>query len=141
MYARDLARNYDATLHVLHVAENISARFGLDMDPAISPDMQRDVEEDARTRLVGLMSDIAGVKMQAVVRTSNATAQTIVDYANEANIDLIVMGTHGRTGIPHFFIGSVAERVVRTASRPVLTVRHREREFVVPDQPAEATRA
>jgi len=47
----------------------------------------------------------------------------ILDYAREAEIDLIVIGTHGRTGVAHFVIGSVAERVVRHATCPVLTVR------------------
>jgi nucleotide-binding universal stress UspA family protein len=68
-----------------------------------------------------------------VVLVSNATAETIVDYARHHSIDLIVMGTHGRAAVAHLLMGSVAERVVRTASCPVLTVRHPEREFVVPD--------
>jgi nucleotide-binding universal stress UspA family protein len=49
-------------------------------------------------------------------------ARTIVEYAKAGNTDLIVMGTHGRTGLAHVFIGSVAERVVRTAPCPVLTI-------------------
>jgi nucleotide-binding universal stress UspA family protein len=48
-------------------------------------------------------------------------------------MELIVMGTHGRTGVSHLLVGSVAERVVRTAPCPVLTVRHPEHEFVLPD--------
>ncbi len=51
-------------------------------------------------------------------------ARTIADYAAERGVDLIVMGTHGRTGVAHLLLGSVAERLVRTASCPVLTVRH-----------------
>ena len=54
-------------------------------------------------------------------------------YAKEANIDLIVMGTQGRGGLAHLVMGSVAERVVRTAPCPVLTVRHPEHEFIAPD--------
>ena len=65
--------------------------------------------------------------------TSGAPASAIVDYANEARIDLIIMGTHGRGTVAHMLMGSVAERVVRTAPCPVLTVRHPEREFVLPD--------
>jgi nucleotide-binding universal stress UspA family protein len=49
-------------------------------------------------------------------------AQTVIDYARDVRADLIVMGTHGRTGLAHFIIGSVAERVVRLAPCPVLTV-------------------
>lgn len=56
----------------------------------------------------------------------------IIKFANENRINLIVMGTHGRTGIVHILIGSVAEKVVRKASCPVLTVRYPEHEFVMP---------
>ena len=54
---------------------------------------------------------------------SGLTARQIVEYADERHIDLIVMGTHGRSGVAHLLIGSVAEHVVRTATCPVLTVR------------------
>jgi nucleotide-binding universal stress UspA family protein len=65
--------------------------------------------------------------------TSSSPAVAIVDYANDHNINLIVMGTNGRGVLEHFLMGSVAERVVRLAPCPVLTVRAREREFVRPD--------
>ena len=57
----------------------------------------------------------------------------ILKYAAAQPIDLIVIGTHGRGPLGHMLMGSVAERVVRKAPCPVLTVRHPEREFVVPD--------
>jgi hypothetical protein len=60
-------------------------------------------------------------------------AFAIVNQAKEAEIDLIVMGTHGRGGFGHLLMGSVAEKVVRSAPCPVLTVRHPEHEFVLPD--------
>ena len=59
-----------------------------------------------------------------IVMMSNNAAQAITSYANDAQVDLIVVGTHGRGGMAHLFMGSVAERVVRTAPCPVLTVRH-----------------
>jgi nucleotide-binding universal stress UspA family protein len=65
--------------------------------------------------------------------TAIAKAAAIVDYAAQHAIDLIVMGTHGRGAISHLLMGSVAERVVRTAGCPVLTVHHPEHEFVLPD--------
>jgi nucleotide-binding universal stress UspA family protein len=68
-----------------------------------------------------------------VLLTAPGTAEAIVQYAKDHRIDLIVMGTHGRRALSHVLLGSVAERVVRTAPGPVLTVRHPEREFVVPD--------
>ena len=59
----------------------------------------------------------------AVVRISDAPADEIVGYARDEGMDLIVMGTHGRKAVAHLLLGSVAERVVRTAPCPVLTVR------------------
>jgi nucleotide-binding universal stress UspA family protein len=58
---------------------------------------------------------------------------TIVDYARDHDVDIIVMGTHGRGALGHLVMGSVAERVVRLAPCPVLTVRHPEHEFIRPD--------
>jgi nucleotide-binding universal stress UspA family protein len=66
---------------------------------------------------------------------------TIVGYAKENDVDLIIMGTHGRGAIAHLLMGSVAERVVRTAPCPVLTVRHPEHEFVLPDALAAVAKA
>jgi hypothetical protein len=60
-------------------------------------------------------------------------SHAIVEYAEQERIDLIVTGTHGRGAVAHLLMGSVAERVVRTAPCPVLTVRHPEHESVVPD--------
>ena len=60
----------------------------------------------------------------------------IVRCAQESDIDLIVMGTHGRGFVAHILIGSVAEKVVRRSPCPVLTVRHPEHEFVLPDEGA-----
>ncbi len=62
----------------------------------------------------------------------------IVRYATEHQVDLIVLGTHGRGPLGHMLLGSVAERVVRTAPCPVLTVRHPQREFVAEPHPEPA---
>ena len=65
-------------------------------------------------------------------------AAEIAKFAKDENIDLIVRGTHGRGFVAHVVLGSVAEKVVRTAPCPVLTVRNSQHEFVVADTPAEA---
>jgi nucleotide-binding universal stress UspA family protein len=134
-YGRDLARTFGARLHVLHVAEDLTTRYSLDLYPAGMVDMQREVEEVATTRVEALVTaeDRDQLGARPVVRSSNATAAAIVLYATQAAIDLIVIGTHGRGAVSHFLMGSVAERVVRTAPCPVLTIRHPEREFLAPD--------
>jgi hypothetical protein len=74
-----------------------------------------------------------GRALARVLITSNAPYAAIVDYATQKHIGLIVAGTHGHGAVAHALVGSVAERIVRTAPCPVLTVRNPEQEFVVPD--------
>jgi nucleotide-binding universal stress UspA family protein len=98
-------------------------------------DMQQELDEAARKQLDELLidSDGSGPPTRRAVLTSVSPFSTIVGYAADNDIDLIVMGTHGRGGFAHLMMGSVAERVVRLAPCPVLTVRHPEHEFVRPD--------
>jgi nucleotide-binding universal stress UspA family protein len=91
--------------------------------PSAPTVVRRDPGEAALTRLHDLVPD--GFRDSWAVETaSGQPADTIVRIAEERQVDLIVMGTHGRTGLPHMLLGSVAEKVVRTAPCPVLTVRH-----------------
>jgi nucleotide-binding universal stress UspA family protein len=135
-YGRALARTFGSTLHVLHVAENLFTRgIGGEGYIAVLPELQKDVEDAARRRLHELVvdNDPDRPPLKSIVVTSNTPAIAIVEYARAERIDLIVMGTHGRGAVAHLLMGSVAERVVRTAPCPVLTVRHPEHDFVVPD--------
>src|SRR5439155_23986583 len=86
-----------------------------------------------RLRELVIDGDNSGPPTRPVVMTSHSPALTIAEYAKANNIDLIVMGTHGRGGLAHVVMGSVAERVVRIAPCPVMTIRHPEHEFVLPD--------
>jgi nucleotide-binding universal stress UspA family protein len=143
-YGRELASRFDATLHVLHIAENIYiTTFGAETYAAMAPDLQTDVEQRARVRLERLLidRDKIGPRTTPVVMTSGSPAFAIVDYAAEHDIDLIVMGTHGRGALAHVLMGSVAEKVVRLAPCPVLTVRHPQHDFVQPDTPAVVAQA
>jgi nucleotide-binding universal stress UspA family protein len=136
LYGRELARRFNATLHVLHVVDDLSARVmtasGLPYD--VSP-AQRDIETQARRQLDGLIAgeNASELAIETAQITSTSPADAIVLYAKDAHVDLIIVGTRGRGGLTHFFLGSVAERVVRTAPCPVLTVHHPEQEFVRPD--------
>jgi nucleotide-binding universal stress UspA family protein len=133
-YGRELARSFGAALHVLHVTENVFAR-AVDAFSYIPVELQQDVEAAAREQTEGLLDeeDCRDLHAVAATVTSNATADAITQYARAHRINLIVMGTHGRRAVARFFVGSVAERVVRTAPCPVLTVRTPEQEFVLPD--------
>jgi nucleotide-binding universal stress UspA family protein len=143
-YGRELARNYGATLDVLHVADNIFAHaVGAEGFVATYPAIQSDIEDAARQQLDQLVGDedraVLGAK--TIIRVSPTPAMAIVEFAREANTDLIVIGTHGRGAMAHLLMGSVAERVVRTAPCPVLTVRSPEHEFVLPDALVAVARA
>jgi nucleotide-binding universal stress UspA family protein len=132
-YGRDLARTNHARLHVLHSVDDVNLRSS--MEGGLLGDLQGQLEASARRDLDSLMrdDDRTALGAVAVIRRGVNPADTIVDYAKENSIDLIVTGTHGRGAIQHLLMGSVAERVVRTAPCPVLTVRAHERDFIVPD--------
>jgi nucleotide-binding universal stress UspA family protein len=129
-YGRALARSFGASLTLLHVSDNLFLR-PIASDPhdlmaAKARGLDELILDDDRRALGGA---------RTVLEVSDAPAQTIADYAKTHAIDLIVIGTHGRTGMSQLLLGSVAERVVRIAPCPVLTVRHPEHEFVLPDLP------
>ena len=135
-YGRELARRFDATLHVLHVADDVAASAMMASElPYDVRGIQADLDAADRQQLEALVTeeDRRELRTKILQITSAETAQTIMAYAKDARVDLIIMGTHGRGAVAHFLMGSVAERVVRNASCPVLTVRHPEHEFVVAD--------
>jgi nucleotide-binding universal stress UspA family protein len=134
-YGRELARTFGGTLHVFHAADNVMTRFPMDVPFAGMAELQTDLEDAAKEKINALLTDEDRVMLgaKAVVWTSLSPATAIVDFAREVRADIVLVGTHGRGAVGHFFLGSVAERVVRTAPCPVLTVHHPEREFIAPD--------
>ena len=129
-YASGLASRFGASLELLHVVEDpattgVWAAEGAVLDIT---EIRRALVEEAERRLDEYRNAIEHLNVPIVttVRTG-VPARTIVDYAQAAGIDVIVMGTHGRSGLAHMFLGSVAERVVRHAACPVLTVRGTEK--------------
>ncbi len=135
-YGRALALQFNAALHVLHVMETVAMTAATEYGFSGLPvEFQREMEAAARKRTEELLTDEDRRLMSAmaVVARHNTPAAAIVEYAGTNRIDLIVLGTHGRGALGHLFMGSVAERVVRTAPCPVLAVRNPEHEFVMPD--------
>jgi nucleotide-binding universal stress UspA family protein len=135
-YAKAMAENFHAQLHVLHVIEESALIYplvGYEGTLPPLPQLRDDVEKEVRGRLDRLLSaeEQQAFRAQLALRTGSPFVE-IVRYAKEEKIDLIVMGTHGRGPIAHMLMGSVAEKVVRKAPCPVLTVRHPEHEFVLP---------
>jgi nucleotide-binding universal stress UspA family protein len=131
-YGVALVEQFGAALHLLHVVEAIvgSETVPLQLGPG---DFERVIESTAWDDLRALLSAEEQRRLHAELALQWGTPSVeIVRYAKEYEIDLIAMGTHGRSGVAHLIMGSVAEHVVRNSSCPVLTVRHSEREFVRP---------
>jgi nucleotide-binding universal stress UspA family protein len=130
-HAVALARRFGAELHLLHAL----ILHGYDPNnPELSfPEPEQDLQErfsasvaDHLSRLV--KTQVAGqLVVHRVQRKGISAGQVILEYAGERDIDLIVMGTHGRRGLRHLFLGSVAEDVIRHAGCPVLTVHEQEK--------------
>ena len=125
-YARALAARFGASLHLLHVIQDpfLSGPLVAEAYVTETPGVRTTIMDDAKARLAHRLTardrDTFAAHAEVVF---GRDAETIVDYAADRGVDLIVMGTHGRTGMAHLLLGSVAERVVRTAHCPVLTVR------------------
>ena len=124
--AKELAARFDARLYLLHVVEDPMATGAWAPDVYIlaSVELRDRLLRDATQRLDEALTaeDFERFTAKTEVRVG-APARTIGAFAREKTIDLIVMGTHGRRGLSHMFLGSVAEQLVRTAPCPVLTVR------------------
>jgi universal stress protein A len=125
-YARILAAKFGSALQVLHVIDDPTAasEFVPDGFAASTDSIRAGLVAHSRERLDALVTAVDRARYHAHIETLfGGPAQTIVDYALAVGAGLIVMGTHGRTGLAHLLMGSVAEQVVRTAPCPVLTVR------------------
>jgi nucleotide-binding universal stress UspA family protein len=122
-----LARQYSAEIHLLHALVLHEA------DPGNAahrlPNMEelyQILEEHAREQMQAAVEEHGGLKIQQAQLRGISAAATILEYAAENEIDLVVMGTHGRRGLRRLLLGSVAEEVVRLAPCPVLTVPERQ---------------
>jgi universal stress protein A len=135
-YALSFARQFNAEVLLLHVLE-----FAPAMPVPVSPASPMPMIHDAMTQTAwreGAAKQLADwrdeigkpLAVKASVRDGVSAHAEIVKAATEGNIDLIILGTQGRTGLAHLLIGSTAERVVRHAPCPVLVVREREHDFV-----------
>ncbi|MCY3842255.1 MAG: universal stress protein [Acidobacteria bacterium] len=138
-YARDLAARFGASVHLLHVVSDPTVQdWAGEVEGLVVPDLLAKWKEDAERRL-GEIS-IGDVETVRAVRVGHAFVE-IIHYATGNAIDLIVMGTHGRGPVRHLLLGSVAEKVVRKAPCPVLTVRQPGHAFEMPVSPGGQTSA
>ncbi len=133
-YAVELAKRFQAEIHCIHVVDipadllSTSAYYMTGPSEAfldqIREESKKNLEAFAEKNLEGTQVRTAFLEGSPFVE--------IIRYARNQEIDLVVIATHGRTGLRHVLFGSVAEKVVRKAPCPVLVVKRKERDFVLP---------
>ena len=136
-YAVGLTQQNDAKLYCLYVVEMPNEEYLTSeyMVPLSIPHVPEDkILRTARTRLERFVTEnISEIDKKVTARVLIGTPFVeIIRYAREQSIDLIILGTHGRNALASMLLGSVAEKVVRKASCPVLTVRHPQHKFEMP---------
>ncbi len=124
-YAVGLAEKFGATLHLLHVLPDmIPPSPDVMLSPAMPPEYYTESEEASKEALARTLDPAWGTPPQVVTNTRwGEPVDGIVTYANEQAIELIVVATHGRHGLSHALLGSAAERIIREAPCPVLSIR------------------
>lgn len=125
--ANKIAKAFGAEVIVLSVIESLAQTalaYAMDYPVFPDPDMQKQVLDNVKSQLDTICSEeLADLKVSKVVlEASQSVQEEIINYAESHKADMIVMSTHGRAGITRLIIGSVAEKVVRSAKCPVLTV-------------------
>ena len=125
-YANTLAQAFQGEIHVLYIVPSMSQYVGLQVAPSSIENFVGEIISGAEQTMEQFIRDnFSGISVQGKVITGNA-AEEILTYASEQEMDLIVMGTHGRKGLDRILFGSVAERVVKSSHIPVLTIRPKE---------------
>jgi universal stress protein A len=142
-YAIHFARQFNAELMLLHVMESTPIPPSpVVLDVLENPERTAEHQEEMARHLSEWRREaVPGLAVKAVTRTGTAAHHEIVQAASECNIDLIVIGNQGRTGLARMMVGSTAERVVRRAPCPVLVVRQREHDFLAEESSRGAAKA
>ena len=130
-YAAALAESFKAKLYVLHACEHPFVGAGMEAYHFSVPEFSAEVQEQEKKTLEQITGELRarGIDAEPLYVTGRAYLE-IVNCAKEMDVDVITLATHGHKGISHFVFGSTAEKVVRLAPCPVLTVKHPEHDFV-----------
>jgi nucleotide-binding universal stress UspA family protein len=132
-YALQFARGFSAGIHLLHVVTpppRLTEAYSLQFDPEKFVQASKAEAQAAMDRQIH-PAQAEGVSVTSEIRVGVDFSE-IIDAARKCEADLIVMATHGRTGLAHALLGSVAEKVVRKAPCPVLTIKHPAMRFEMP---------
>lgn len=131
-YAVNIAKRFESELHLIHVIPNLN--YFTPYESFLTPEnlvaIERNIEGEVEKDFDKITKKL-DFPFKRVIKTGVIFVE-IIDYIKDQGIDLVVMGTHGRSGIEHILIGSVAEKVVRKSPCPVLTVRPKDKTFKMP---------
>ena len=132
-YACAFANHFGAELHVVHVVADLALITLPPVDGYLPEGYYQDAKKRAEEELAKIPDRELIGNATVIKKTLDGSAfLEIIRYAHDNEIDIIVMGTHGYSGLTHMLMGSIAEKVVRKSPCPVLTVHPEEHEFVMP---------
>lgn len=133
-YALELAKSFNAEVEIVHVIFDESQVVAFYLPQVTFQNLDQELEDAANKQMQEFLSSfpILNEIIYSVKMLKGTAFVEIINEAKEYNADMIVIGTHGRTGLEHVLFGSTAEKVVRKAPCPVLTVKPKNFKFVMP---------
>ncbi len=133
-YAIEFAKSFNAELEIVHVIFDESQIVAFYLPQVTFQNLDQELEESAKKQMEQFLASFPELKdISYSVKMLKGTAfLEIINEAKESNVDLIIIGTHGRSGLEHVLFGSTAEKVVRKAPCPVFTVKPKNFKFVMP---------
>lgn len=123
-YAVQFARQFNAKLYIIYVIEPVIYPADFSMGQVAIPSLENDIKKRAEEEMDSLIKSFVDPSLETdiIIKTGKPFVE-IIETARETDTDLIIMATHGHTGVEHLLFGSTAEKVVRKAPCPVLTMR------------------
>lgn len=132
-YAIELNKTFGARLYLLHVLQDITDFSEFNLSPSILPQLYAEFEQNATKRLEEIVSTVVPPDTPCDTYIIHGVPfYEIIQFARDENVDLIIIASHGRTGLKHVLFGSTADKVVKKSPCPVLTIRPPESGFEMP---------
>jgi nucleotide-binding universal stress UspA family protein len=132
-YAVDLNRLFRARLYLVHVLQDFTEFSEYNLSPTILPQLYLEFEQNATNKLEEMVNQNVPEDMHCDTYLLHGIPfYEIIQFSRAEQIDLIVVGSHGRTGLKHVLFGHTAEKVVKKSPCPVLSIRHPDMEFAMP---------
>lgn len=132
-YAVELNKLFKARMYLTHVLQDFTEFSEYSLSATILPQLYLEFEQNATNKLEEMVNTVVPADMHCDTYILHGVPfYELIQFARSEQIDLIVVGSHGRTDLKHVLFGHTAEKIVKKAPCPVLSVRHPEAEFVMP---------